>query len=428
MLLDQACIQIGDVDISDITRFLKQLPDSAWKANTYRQNTYEVHKQTESVVLYFKTDEFTESNDSLLSVVQPLLAPIFARFAQYYGYTRLDISKLMFARLPAGGEIAEHRDSAPIFARYHRVHVPIITHDQVHFYLGQERHQLKTGVMYDINNLGLHRVINRSDTDRIHLIFDARPVKRIHNAKHHLFIMSPNNSGSSLVSAALGDCKHAITLPGEGHYIAGFAGPNPNRDNSHFVWSQFNTINKLRNPKAYDWQTIRNLWSGAATPQSDDASIFVEKSPCNIARMAMLAEEFDDAKFLFLIRNPYAMFESVVRARRDLADIEKLAAQHVLWCFQQQALNLEQCQSPHALIRYEDVCDAPARTAQIIRHFAPEFNDLDFKPPRWVKGQQSALENRNTSQIARLSPQERAVADKHFKPHASLFARFGYLV
>ncbi|MFP3345030.1 aspartyl/asparaginyl beta-hydroxylase domain-containing protein, partial [Halomonas sp. SIMBA_159] len=87
--------------------------------------------------------------------------------------------------------------------RYPKVHVPIITYNQLHFYLDRELHQLKAGVMYDINNLGLHRVINRSDTDRIHLIFDARPVKRIHNAKHHLFIMSPNNSGSSLVSAAL---------------------------------------------------------------------------------------------------------------------------------------------------------------------------------------------------------------------------------
>ncbi|WP_330960631.1 sulfotransferase [Photobacterium sp. 53610] len=428
MRLDKACIRIGDVDITEITRHLKQLPDSAWKANTYRQNTYAVHKQTESLVLYFKTDEFTETNTELLSVMQPLLAPIFARFAQYYGYSKLDIAKLMFAKLPAGAEIAEHSDSAPIFARYHRVHVPIVTNDAVMFYLDQQPFHFKTGVMYDINNLGLHRVVNPSDEDRIHLIFDARPVKRIQNASSHLFILSPNNSGSSLMSAALSDCQNAITLPGEGHYIAGFAGPNPNRDNSHFVWSQFNTLNKLQCSKAYDWPAIRNLWSGVATPQSGTASIFVEKSPCNIARMAMLAEEFDDAKFLFLIRNPYAMFESVVRARRDLPEVESLAAQHVLWCFRQQEANLQQCESPHLLIRYEDVCDSPEATAQTIRKFIPAFEDIDFIPPRWVKGQKSALDNRNATQIARLTDNERAVAEAFFQPNAELFARFGYPV
>ncbi|KDM92848.1 sulfotransferase [Photobacterium galatheae] len=428
MFLEKPCIPIGHVDITEITKCLKQLPDSAWKANPYRQNTYAVHKQTESLVLYFKTDEFTESHDELLAAMQPLLAPIFARFAQYYGYSKLDIAKLMFAKLPSGCEIPEHRDSAPIFAKYHRVHVPIQTNDAIIFYLDHQAHHFKTGVMYDINNLGLHRVINPSSEDRIHLIFDARPVKRIHNASSHLFIMSPNNSGSSLVSAALSDCQKAITLPGEGHYIAGFAGPNPNRDNSHFVWSQFNTLNKLQTPAAYDWPAIRNLWANVATPQSEAARVFVEKSPCNIARMAMLAEEFDDATFLFLIRNPYAMFESVIRARRDLPDIATLAAQHVLWCFRQQQENLQQCKNPYLLIRYEDICDSPAATAQTIRKFMPEFEDIDFIPPRWIKGQKSALKNRNAAQIARLTDNERHIAEACFQPHEDLFARFGYPV
>ena len=54
-----------------------------------------------------------------------------------------------------------------------RVHLPIVTDDEVLFYVGGEERHLKEGEIFEINNHNdLHWVRNNSKIDRIHLLID----------------------------------------------------------------------------------------------------------------------------------------------------------------------------------------------------------------------------------------------------------------
>ncbi len=82
------------------------------------------------------------------------------------------ILRAMVAKLVAGGEIAEHMDGHGSFDMSHRIHVPLVTNDQVDFKVRGVNHKLVEGVAYEISNVDYHGVNHRSDRDRIHFIFD----------------------------------------------------------------------------------------------------------------------------------------------------------------------------------------------------------------------------------------------------------------
>ena len=77
-------------------------------------------------------------------------------------------------RLNAGAIIKEHCDLELNFEKGEiRLHVPIITHDDVEFYLDNERVHLKEGECWYLNFNLPHSIINNSNIDRIHLVIDA---------------------------------------------------------------------------------------------------------------------------------------------------------------------------------------------------------------------------------------------------------------
>ena len=84
----------------------------------------------------------------------------------------LTVNKAMFAKLKAGGEIPEHTDAAVALRMVHRVHIPIVTNDQVHFFIDGVDHKFGEGEMIELDNTRFHAVKNDSPVDRIHLIVD----------------------------------------------------------------------------------------------------------------------------------------------------------------------------------------------------------------------------------------------------------------
>lgn len=87
-----------------------------------------------------------------------------------YGIGYVIRAKLL--RLLAGEEIAESRDSSFSLTHSHRVHVPIITNDQVRFTVGRETMHIPEGEIYEINNRRLHSVHNQGDEPCVHLVLD----------------------------------------------------------------------------------------------------------------------------------------------------------------------------------------------------------------------------------------------------------------
>jgi hypothetical protein len=84
----------------------------------------------------------------------------------------LRVARLM--RLTPGSIIKEHTDLDLSFEDGRvRFHVPVVTNDAVEFYLNGARVVLDAGSVWYLRLSDPHRVVNRGDTDRVHLVIDA---------------------------------------------------------------------------------------------------------------------------------------------------------------------------------------------------------------------------------------------------------------
>jgi hypothetical protein len=78
-------------------------------------------------------------------------------------------------KLDAGAIIKEHRDQDLYFEKGEiRLHIPVITHEQVEIYLDKERLLLKEGECWYMNFNLPHSILNNSPVNRIHLVIDAQ--------------------------------------------------------------------------------------------------------------------------------------------------------------------------------------------------------------------------------------------------------------
>jgi quercetin dioxygenase-like cupin family protein len=172
----------GPIDIAPLAEAIARQEPAAWNEHEQRQKDYEVHRQTQSIVLLFAgvdnwpTIEVLKMPgwDRLANVVVPLMDQIIARWYPPGGR----IIRAMIARMPPGARIDPHHDAHPSFACGHRIHVPIDTNPRVRFTVDGRPFNLRAGRVYEINNLKTHSVINKGATDRTHLIFDYVPVDR----------------------------------------------------------------------------------------------------------------------------------------------------------------------------------------------------------------------------------------------------------
>ena len=78
-------------------------------------------------------------------------------------------------KLAAGAQIHEHRDADLCFEEgLVRFHIPVVTNEQVEFFLQGEKMELHEGECWYMNFNLPHSLHNKSNADRIHLVIDAR--------------------------------------------------------------------------------------------------------------------------------------------------------------------------------------------------------------------------------------------------------------
>lgn len=84
------------------------------------------------------------------------------------------IRSVRFLKLAPEGGIREHRDMyVGLDFDELRLHVPVMTNDDVDFFAGGERVAMRPGECWYVNVDQPHSVLNRGTTDRVHLVFDA---------------------------------------------------------------------------------------------------------------------------------------------------------------------------------------------------------------------------------------------------------------
>jgi hypothetical protein len=178
MDIGQPLRQLGPVASEALCAAVLAQDELAWRAQEHRQNSYEVHKQTQSIVLVFcdgRMNDLTVTKepgwDALARHAVPVMHDIIERHYPKGG----TIIRAMAARLPAGGRIMPHTDSHLSFRMSHRIHVPLTSNSRVRFMIDGRPFRLEPGQAYEINNQKTHSVMNSGPEGRITFIFDYLP-------------------------------------------------------------------------------------------------------------------------------------------------------------------------------------------------------------------------------------------------------------
>ena len=270
-----------------------------------------------------------------------------------------------------------------------------------------------------------------------------------HTITTHLFGICPNNSGSTFLVRALEACRATWGLPREGQWIRGFRGPVIRKgieDRLQLLWAcGQSTIRRFTDPAGYDWPRTRKAWYAQAYARDPAASVFVSKSPPHLLCVGELVRHFRNARFLFMVRNPYAACEGILRgcevyhrhglldgrngSRVDGMPLPEAAAVHVVNCLAWQRRNLETgtYRERGVFFTYEEMCAAPERTASRIQALVPELDDLDLRQRLPVKRTyHEVLTDMNARQIARLDAGRIEAFNRVFRAHRDVLDYFGY--
>jgi hypothetical protein len=173
---------IKNYNIDNIVKIVETFSNE-WKLNTSRQdqkdqthnktNTYFIRGMDQSWIPY------QELKTIALSTSVELLIEINKIIKDLEVYHDGKCGMAMIVKLFSDAEILEHSDGSPYLSAVRRHHIPLKTNDNVLFFIDNESMNLKIGDCWEINNNKLHKVINKSDQDRIHLMIDIVPNKYI---------------------------------------------------------------------------------------------------------------------------------------------------------------------------------------------------------------------------------------------------------
>ena len=168
--------RLGEVDVTALREAVLAVPESVWDAeNKGKPNAFQDLDSTRHIIFRFISGfaDWRQSYDRpLWSEWRTLLEPVLAAATAGYGYWRGAFPRIMLARMGPGGTISPHRDAKPAAKWPHKIHVPILTNEQVIFTVDGTDYHFEEGEAVEVNNMAMHSVANRGTADRIHLIFE----------------------------------------------------------------------------------------------------------------------------------------------------------------------------------------------------------------------------------------------------------------
>lgn len=242
-----------------------------------------------------------------------------------------------------------------------------------------------------------------------------------------VFIVGCYNSGTELLVKLLGSHPKVAALPTEGHFLT----------------DQFPTDYELGLPRMWvGREDLFRLTEVDAGPDVDrlkrewimrlDRSrpIFLEKSPPNAARTRWLQRHFENAHFIAIVRNGYAVAEGIRRKAepRHLRDGWPLEACAWQWARSYEVL-LEDAEHLERIhwVRYEDLArDTLGELRRILDFLGLGEDGVGAVDPdrAWaVHEKNEPIRDMNGESIARLTREELELVTRVAGP---MLQRFGY--
>jgi hypothetical protein len=145
-----------------IAHFVKQNYEGAWEVIPLRAAAGAHHP----VQMIYSDPTATTFEDTPMLAASPYFREVTAAFA-------CEVQAVRLMRLTPGSTIREHRDhDLDAESGMARVHVPITSNPDVTFELNRRRVTMATGETWYLRLSDPHRVANRGQTDRVHLVAD----------------------------------------------------------------------------------------------------------------------------------------------------------------------------------------------------------------------------------------------------------------
>lgn len=145
-------------DAKSIRKELELFGSADWKNRDYGENWSDI-------ALFIR-------GKGKINIYHPALknAPALTAVLERFPASVVD---MCLASLQPGGSIKEHRDiSGGVAANVTRLHIPIVTHSDVSFFISGKRVTMTEGEVWHLDTTYRHRVTNESNINRIHLIID----------------------------------------------------------------------------------------------------------------------------------------------------------------------------------------------------------------------------------------------------------------
>jgi len=226
--------------------------------------------------------------------------------------------------------------------------------------------------------------------------------------KTWVFLVGCYNSGTTLLAELLGHHPSISALPTEGHFIT-----------DQFIkdydiglprmWVQREDIFCMN--EADEGPDVVRLKKEWAMRLDCRKPVLVEKSPPNSAKTRWLQKHFENAHFVGIIRDPYAVSEGITR---------KADPQHLInsWPIEMSAYQWKR--SNEILIRdaeklkkfiwikYEDLAEDTVGTLNKITEFIniPGFDNFEADRSWTIHERNEQVRNMNEESIARLSSEQ----------------------
>ena len=175
------------LSINTFNKALTELNNNFYLFKSVKQgfNNYKIHNKNRKIILIRNlkkkyTDQkilqtnyyHSDTSEWLLEANQfPETKKIIEEFGKKNNFKEL--GKVMFALLPRNEEVNWHTDPFPIYSAFTRFHIPFITTKDASSLISENKTiQMKKQHIYPYNTQPMHKACNKSNKDRVHLIFD----------------------------------------------------------------------------------------------------------------------------------------------------------------------------------------------------------------------------------------------------------------
>lgn len=191
-------------------------------------------------------------------------------------------------------------------------------------------------------------------------------------------------------------------------------------------------ISAIQNTVNYDWNGIKGFLDVNWEKTNVDASVRLQKTPNDTYRVKMMQPYFD-AKWIIMVRDPYAWVESTIekllKRGENPSNLAEAIATHVVNTYTIQNENKEFLGDKAYVMTFEDFVANENTHTEGLKAWMPELSDLTFKGQCLVKQSTvQGLVNNNAQRLELLKTIPGAM-DKFttlFRPHEAVINSWGY--